>query len=338
MSFNINDYDYKLDSTLIASRPPKNREEARLLIYNRKDKSIIDTTFKEFYKYIPKDTAIIFNDTKVIKARIYGNKDSGGKVELLLNHHQNKNIFNVFIKGKVNEGSTLLFNNNLTVKIIKIYNDGSRDVVFIEDNEELDQEKLYTLLEKIGNIPLPPYIKRESDSKDNSDYQTVFAKNYGAVAAPTASLHFSDELFKKIKENFSTAFVTLHVGAGTFKGVDTTDIREHKMHKEYYNIPKSAKELIDSNNPLLTVGTTAIRTVETYIQTGKSEGFSEIFLYPTHPPKRTNFLITNFHLPKTTLIMLVASMISRDETLKIYDYAIKKRYRFYSYGDAMMII
>ena len=184
-------------------------------------------------------------------------------------------------------------------------------------------------------MPLPPYIKREDEKIDEIDYQTVFAKKEGAVAAPTASLHFSPELLEKIKKK---AYLTLHVGAGTFKPVEVNDIREHKMHSEFFEIPKETAKILDSDEEIVAVGTTVTRTVEYYARTKRLLGECDLFLNPLNPPIRVNHLLTNFHLPKSTLIMLVAAFIGRKKTLELYEEAIKRNYRFYSYGDAMLII
>ena len=190
-------------------------------------------------------------------------------------------------------------------------------------------------MEKIGHVPLPPYIKRDDEKIDEREYQSVFAKKEGAVAAPTASLHFTEELLKKIEKK---AYLTLHVGAGTFKPVEVEDIRKHKMHSEFFEIPKKTAEILDSNEEIVAVGTTVTRTVEYYARTKKLVGECDLFLNPLNPPIRVNRLLTNFHLPKSTLIMLVASFIGREKTLNLYKEAIKSNYRFYSYGDAMLII
>jgi S-adenosylmethionine:tRNA ribosyltransferase-isomerase len=185
---------------------------------------------------------------------------------------------------------------------------------------------------------LPPYLKRDDEESDNINYQTLFAENYGAVAAPTASLHFTPELLENLKENFNTNYLTLHVGAGTFKPVESENILDHPMHSEYYKIPLNSKDILDSNKKILAVGTTVTRTIEFYNDTKKLNGEANLFLNPINQPKRVNYLLTNFHLPKSTLIMLVASFIGLEETMNLYHEAIQKNYRFFSYGDAMLII
>ncbi|WP_169752249.1 tRNA preQ1(34) S-adenosylmethionine ribosyltransferase-isomerase QueA [Campylobacter mucosalis] len=331
-------YDYYLPPELIANEPVMPQENARLLVYHKDTGEIEHLKFQDFVQILPKDTAIIFNDTKVIKARIYGHKQSGGAVELLLNQPVNDNNFSCYIKGRVNVGSILNFSSDIKAEIIELKDDGLRIVKFYKNSKNLSQSDLYNELDKIGHVPLPPYIKRDDTQQDVSWYQSVFAKNSGAVAAPTASLHFSDKMIKEINENFKTAYITLHVGAGTFKGVECDDITKHVMHSEFYDISAQAQQLITSDVTLLGVGTTSTRCIEYYARGASSSGFCDLFLNLNNRPIRQNYLLTNFHLPKSTLIMLVSSFIGLDETMRIYKTAIEQRYRFYSYGDGMLII
>ncbi len=334
----VDSYDYYLPPKLIAKEPVNPPDLAKLLVYDRKTDTVTHAIFREIPSFLPKDTHLIFNNTKVIKARIFGKKSTGGKVELLLNRPISEDKFSVFIKGKVKAGTILLFDENLEAKVIELIEDGSRVVQFIQNKEKLNFEKLLQILEKIGHVPLPPYIDREDKKSDEIDYQSVFAQKAGAVAAPTASLHFTKELFEKIKKDYDVKFITLHVGAGTFKPVETKLITEHIMHSEYYEIPKDTQKLIQTEAKILAVGTTVIRTIEYYAREKKSFGECNLFLNPLNPPIRVNHLLTNFHLPKSTLIMLVASFIGIEKTLKLYKIAIEKKYRFYSYGDAMLIL
>ncbi len=337
--FLTSSYDFKLPEELIATHPAEPRDSAKLLVYNRKTDSVTHTYFYELENYIPNDAALIFNDTKVIKARLYGNKESGGKIELLINRPLNATDINVYIRGKVKEDTKIIFGENLYAKVIKLYEDGSRDVVFYQDEKLLRFEEILPIVDKIGHIPLPPYMQREDASQDEQDYQSVFAQYEGAVAAPTASLHFTKEQHERVCKNFKHAYVTLHVGAGTFKPVEEEEILKHPMHSEYYDISDKALELLDSDTPILCVGTTSTRTVEFYIQHGRKRGGeANLFLHPNNPPQRVNHLLTNFHLPKSTLLMLVASFVGVEKALSLYEEAIQKRYRFYSYGDAMLII
>jgi len=334
----VESYDYDLPKDLIAKYPVSPRDMAKLLIYDRKKDRIIHTTFKNILDFIG-ESVFIFNDTKVIKARVFGVKETGGKIELLLNRPI-EDKFLVYIRGKVKKGSKLFFDKGLIAEVEELLEDGSRIVSFklrIENGEwrKIDFLELVNILEEIGHVPLPPYIKRSDEKIDEKEYQTIFAKKEGAVAAPTASLHFTDELLEKIKEKY---FLTLHVGAGTFKPVEVEDIREHKMHSEFYEIPEDTAKILDSDKEIVAVGTTVTRTIEYYVRTKKLKGECDLFLNPLNPPVRVNHLLTNFHLPKSTLIMLVASFIGREKTLEIYNEAIRKNYRFYSYGDAMLIL
>ncbi|MBI3873872.1 MAG: tRNA preQ1(34) S-adenosylmethionine ribosyltransferase-isomerase QueA [Arcobacter sp.] len=306
---------------------------------------MIHSTFNNILDFIPDDVNIFLNDTKVIKARIFGEKESGGKIELLLNKPHINDTFMVFIKGRIKNGTILKFDNGLFCEVLDICEDGSRIVWFwqnINDNNEnkkrLNFEELIVVLNKIGHIPLPHYLNREDEKADELDYQTLFAKNYGAVAAPTASLHFTPQTFKALEDKFNIFYLTLHVGAGTFKPVDVEDILAHPMHSEYFSIPDNAKDTILENNKILAVGTTVTRTIEFFKKTNQQNGEANIFLNPLNPPQRVDYLLTNFHLPKSTLIMLVASFVGLSETLRIYDEAIKNHYRFFSYGDGMLII
>ncbi len=334
----VSSYDYELPSDLIASSPAVPKDSARLLIYDRSRDKITHTIFRDILSHIPDDSAIILNDTKVIKARLFGNKQSGAKMELLINSPMPNDRFLVYIKGRVKKDTTLEFDLGLSAVVNELNSDGTRVATFYKGDKILDFKSLNEILDQIGHIPLPPYIKRDDNIQDSIDYQTLFAKNIGAVAAPTASLHFTPKLLESLKKKFDTKFITLHVGAGTFKPVEVDDIKNHKMHSEFYNIPKNTQELIDSNKKILAVGTTVTRTIEYYARKRSTNGRSNLFLHPQNPPKRVDFLLTNFHLPKSTLIMLVSSFIGVNKTLEIYNEAIKKGYRFYSYGDAMLII
>jgi len=331
-------YDYHLPEDLIATIPASPRDSCKLLVYNRADKSITHSVFSKIDSFLPKNCSIVCNDTKVIKARIFGKKPTGGKVELLINKPLNSTEVSCLIRGKIHLGIQLSFAENLISTVKELKEDGSRVVVFTQDEKVLCFEELILVLDKIGHIPLPPYINREDNKDDESEYQSVFSQNSGAVAAPTASLHFTPELFETIKANHQTEFLTLHVGAGTFKPVEADVITEHPMHSEYYNIPASALDLIHSQKPILAIGTTVTRTIEFYARTQKSEGEANLFLHPNNPPLRINHLLTNFHLPKSTLLMLVASFVGLEESQHIYAQAIENKYRFFSYGDAMLIL
>ena len=331
-------YDYTLPEGFIATTPVHPRDHAKLLVYDRETDTVTHTTFKYLLDFLPKECDIFLNDTRVIKARIFGHKQSGGKVELLFNKTLDAYSSLVLIRGKVKVGTELFFDEDLVATVTKLNKDGSREVHFKHKGEAIRFEDLVLILDKIGHLPLPPYMQREDNEDDETDYQTLFAKNAGAVAAPTASLHFTPELFSALEQRHQTHRITLHVGAGTFKPVEVDEILEHPMHSEYFYISEDATKVLESEKPILAIGTTVTRTVEYYVRTKKRQGECDLFLNPHNLPKRVTHLLTNFHLPKSTLIMLVSAFIGRKKTLQLYQEAIEKHYRFFSYGDAMLIL
>jgi len=342
-------YDYELPQEFIATTPVHPRDHAKLLVYDRNTDSITHTTFKHLLEFVPEECDIFLNDTRVIKARLFGHKRSmnpgnsenpqgGGKVELLFNKPLDAQHYLVLIRGKVQIGMELLFDDDLVATVTEFNKDGSRIVSFTHHGKAIRFEELVLVLDDIGHIPLPPYMQREDKAEDETDYQTLFAKNAGAVAAPTASLHFTPELFEALQQRHKTHKVTLHVGAGTFKPVEAEEILDHPMHSEYFDIPETSARVLESNRALLAIGTTVTRTIEYYIRTKKTQGECDLFLNPSNPPQRVTHLLTNFHLPKSTLIMLVSAFTGREKTLHLYKEAIEKKYRFFSYGDAMLIL
>lgn len=308
------------------------------MVYNRANGTITHTLFKELFHFLPSNIAVLLNDTKVVKARIFGKKESGGEVEVLLNAPLQENLYSVYIRGRVKQGTHLFFDEHLQAEIVELKEDGTRIVAFSQKEKPLHTKALFDVLDRIGHIPLPPYIKREDTNEDSVDYQTVFAKEQGAVAAPTASLHFTDSMFETLKKRYETHFLTLHVGAGTFKPVEAEHIYDHVMHSEIYAIPNETCKLIESSKNILAVGTTVTRTVEYFARTKEPHGKCDLFLHPENLPIRVNHLLTNFHLPKSTLIMLVASFVGIEKTLELYEESVKEKYRFFSYGDAMLIV
>lgn len=397
-SYALQSYEYDLPSELIASYPASPRESARLLIYERASKKITHSSFKNLFKFIPPNTTIILNDTRVLKARIYGtrlgkipaqnplskndkannksqNQSSGGKREILFHRFiskdevlqetsQDKNLAEILsqskvdfcslcqTKGKLKNGDIIALEKGYEARVLATLPSGYKVIVFFYQQNQCTQYEVIKMLETIGHIPLPPYIKREDSALDESEYQTVFATQNGSIAAPTASLHFSKSMLKELCLRFPTATLTLHIGAGTFAPVVSEDIRLHNMHKEWLSIPPKTQKAIKNASKILCVGSSSMRSVECYARaltklktTQKSQHLSsdfqtqcDIFLHPQNPPIKTDFLLTNFHLPKSTLIMLVASMVGLDEWRKIYNEAIAQKYRFYSYGDAMLIL
>lgn len=362
----LSSYDYALPKDCIASRPARPKESAKLLVYERKSGRIRHAKFGDLSELLP-ECAIVFNDTKVIKARIYGRKLKGTECELFFHKALSEFEFLAQIKGRVKVGEILNFSHNVNAEILALNADGTRKVRFFKTDlkgenvlnlsqnlpnsnensanlssnlrrEFLNLGEVLALLEKIGHIPLPPYIRRADTKQDSKDYQSIFAKNAGAVAAPTASLHFSRKMLANLKKTHEIHTLTLHIGAGTFKGVECEDIRAHQMHAESFFAGQDLLNLIKSDKAILGVGTTCTRCIEFMARTELLSGQCDLFLHPKNPPLRQNYLLTNFHLPKSTLIMLVASFIGREKTLEIYNEAIKKGYKFYSYGDAMLVI
>lgn len=357
----LSNYDFALDSALIATHPIYPKSTAKLLVYNRSQDKITHTSFAHIFDFIPQDCLIVLNDTKVLPARIFGQKLSGGKIEFLYHKSLGENRFLGQIKGKVRKGELIKFSNNIFLRVDEVREDGLRVVEFLQDSQNLlqknsslqvnpplknprilDENEVLDFLQKEGKMPLPPYIKRESVESDIKDYQSVFAKNIGSIAAPTASLHFSDDDLAEISKR-AHCFITLHIGAGTFFSVEAQDIRAHKMHSEQFFVSAESMQKIMSAKKILCVGTTATRCVE-YLAQNLAEnnarfcGECDIFINPLNPPIKTSHLLTNFHLPKSTLIMLVAGFIGVKKTREIYQIAKDLKYRFYSYGDGMLIL
>lgn len=287
-------YDYNLPQELIATYPVTPADEAKLLVYDRLTDTITHTSFKHLLDFIPTNSEIFFNDTKVIKARIFGHKQTGGKIELLFNKPLPNNEYLVYMRGKVLVGNIISFDKDLTVEVMALQEDGTRIVKFYKKNVELDFLSLVEVLNSIGHLPLPPYLKREDEESDNTNYQTLFAKNYGAVAAPTASLHFTPQLLQKLKDNYNINYLTLHVGAGTFKPVECDEILQHPMHSEFYEIPSSSKEVLDKDKKILAVGTTVTRTIEFYNDTKELSGEANLFLNPLNQPKKSIISLQTF--------------------------------------------
>ena len=335
----INDFDYKLPAKLIAQQPPKIRGDSKLLIVNPNKNSIVDKHCINFHEYLLPNDLLIFNDTKVIKARLFGEKPSGGKVEVLIEKIIDTNKALVMIKTskKILVGLQILISKSIYLEVTAV-------------KKKLFQVTLYNsnftnLLDTFGHVPLPPYIKRKDEEKDVDRYQTTYAKNAGAVAAPTAGLHFTKEDFLKFKEKkIKYNFLTLHVGSGTFQPVKTKNIDEHEMHYENFNITEQLKEQILQTKKIggrvIAIGTTSMRALEgsyknNEIRTGNQK--TNIFITPGYNFKVVDSLFTNFHLPKSTLLMLVSAFAGYNFTKSFYAHAIKNKYRFFSYGDAIFI-
>ncbi|MCE5284908.1 MAG: tRNA preQ1(34) S-adenosylmethionine ribosyltransferase-isomerase QueA [Pelosinus sp.] len=335
----LSDFDYFLPEELIAQHPCAERDHSRLLILSREKEQLEHKHFFDLPLFLHPGDTLVFNDTKVIPARLIGSKkDTGAKIEVFLLNHTGED-WEVLVKPgkKARIGTIIEFSNELSCEILSSTDFGGRVVKFHYDGifEEI--------LDKLGETPLPPYIKERLADKDR--YQTVYAKERGSAAAPTAGLHFTESLLAELKtKGVNLAFVTLHVGLGTFRPVNVDNILEHKMHREYYSVSPETAEVINQTkqrgNRVIAVGTTAVRTLETVAAEGKmtsKSGFTEIFIYPGYQFKIVDAMVTNFHLPKSTLLMLISAFAGKDKVLAAYKEAVDKRYRFFSFGDAMFI-
>jgi S-adenosylmethionine:tRNA ribosyltransferase-isomerase len=340
----LSEFDYELPRELIAQYPTDKRDHSRLLVLDKKTGSIRHTIFKNILEYVRPGDVFVANDTKVFPARLFGYKDKSmtSKVEVFLLRKLNEEYWEVLVKPsrKVRVGNRIYFEEDLYCEVIDNTSSGGRTVEF-NCNGNL-MEKIF----KIGHCPLPPYIKRPDSKEDILKYQTVYARKIGAVAAPTAGLHFTEELIEELKKKGARfTFVTLHVGLGTFRPVKVEDITRHQMDSEYYEVPEETANLINearqNGGRIIAIGTTSVRTLETVARTdgtvAAESGWTDKFIYPPYLFKTVDALITNFHLPKSTLIMLVSAFASKEFIMKAYQEAIHERYRFYSYGDAMFI-
>ena len=337
----VSDFDYYLPEELIAQTPAPIRDHSRLLVLGRKDGQIAHRSFYELIDYIQPGDTLVFNDTKVIPARLIGAKqDTGGKVEVFLLNRLTGDTWEALVKPgkKARPGSVIRFSDELSCEIISVTEFGGRVVRFVFDGV------FETILDRLGETPLPPYIHEKLADKER--YQTVYARERGSAAAPTAGLHFTPELLDRIKEKGADlAFVTLHVGLGTFRPVSVDDISQHVMHREYYSVSPETADIINRTKErggrVIAVGTTSVRTLESVAVNGKvppGSGWTEIFIYPGYQFKMVDGLVTNFHLPKSTLLMLISALAGRDNILAAYREAVAERYRFFSFGDAMLII
>lgn len=337
----VSDFNYELPEELIAQVPIKNRDESRLMILDKQTQKIEHKVFKDIIDYLEPGDCLVRNNTKVIPARLYGKKETGANIEFLLLKNIEDNIWESIVRpgNKLHNGTKVIFGEGLlTAEVIDTMPGGTRKVEFHYNgifNEILDQ---------IGLMPLPPYIHESLEDKNR--YQTVYAKYDGSAAAPTAGLHFTDDLLKKIKQKgVEIANVTLHVGIGTFRPVKEDEVEKHDMHSEHFYIKKEDADKINkakkNGKKIISVGTTSCRVLETVADESglvkETEGDTKIFIYPGYKFKCIDNLITNFHLPKSTLLMLVSALASKELILKAYNEAVQQKYRFFSFGDAMLI-
>ena len=336
------DFFYNLPEELIAQTPMEPRDASRLMVLHRNSDLIEHKHFRDIIDYLEEGDCLIVNDSRVIPARIYGTKDdTGAKIEFLLLRQLENNRWETLVKPgkKAKIGTRFTFGEGLLkAEVVDVTDDGNR-IVELES-----EENIYATLDKIGQMPLPPYITQKLENQER--YQTVYSHELGSAAAPTAGLHFTTELMDRIREKgINIGYVTLHVGLGTFRPVKVEDVTQHKMHSEHYEIPQETADLIlrtkAAGKRVIAVGTTSCRTLESVASSGgirACEGFTDIFIYPGYQFKVLDGLITNFHLPESTLIMLVSAFYGYDKTMKAYEVAVSERYRFFSFGDAMAIL
>ncbi len=340
----VEEFDYELPRSLIAQVPPPERDGCRLMVIDRKSGAIEHRAFREMIEYLRPGDLLVTNDTRVLPARLIGRKKTGGKCEVLLIPGWNgaRNNWKAVMRGLRQQAKEfrILFEGGFEAKITDV-RDGRGTIRFDGQNDVRD------ILEKFGHVPLPPYIKREDEVADRYRYQTVFADRDGSIAAPTAGLHFTEALFRSVREHgVGIVSITLHVGPGTFIPVKKEDIESHKMEAEWTEVPQRTAEQIEltkrEGGRVIAVGTTTTRGLESFSgpdgRVKSGEGFSSLFVYPPYPFRVIDGLITNFHLPKSTLIMLVSAFAGKDLLLRAYQEAVKQEYQFYSYGDAMMIL
>ncbi len=337
----VDDFDFDLPKELIAQTPLLKRDSSRLLVLDKKTGDIEHKHFTDIIDYLDEGDTLVLNDTKVIPARLIGEKeDTKAVIEVLMLRDEGEDIWQCLTKPakRVKVGTIIKFGDKLKAKCVYVGEEGIRKFKLMY------QGILYEILDELGEMPLPPYIHEKLKDKDR--YQTVYAKNIGSSAAPTAGLHFTEELLKKIEDKgVNIAYITLHVGLGTFRPVSVTNVNDHKMHSEFYvmsdDVAKLLNETKKNGHRIISVGTTSTRTLETvmnlYDEFRGCSGFTDIFIYPGYKFKGVDKLITNFHLPKSTLVMLVSALAGRDNILNAYNEAIKENYRFFSFGDAMFI-
>ncbi len=334
------EFTYDLPEDLIAQAPPARRGESRLLCLNRSTGALADRLFADLLELLRPGDLLVFNDTRVLPARLFGHKPTGGKVEIMTERvlSDRQILAQMRFNKPPRPGMEIQLENGQVLRLV-----GERNGMYILEVEA--GSKVMDVLNTAGHMPLPPYIKRADASSDRERYQTVYAKRPGAVAAPTAGLHFTEKLLKDIEQKgIGTAFVTLHVGAGTFQPVRTDNIEDHKMHSEYLEVSaevcKQVRETRTHGGRVIAVGTTSVRSLETAGRSSELQpyaGETDIFIYPGYQFRVVDALITNFHLPESTLLMLVCAFAGRDNVLNVYRHAVTEKYRFFSYGDAMFI-
>ncbi len=346
----LSDFVYDFPKTLVAKYPAEPRDSARLMVLNRKDKTIEHRTFRDFPEYYAKGDVLVVNDTKVFPARLYGNKEkTGARIEVFLLRELNADsrLWDVIVDParKIRIGNKLYFDNGLVAEVIDNTTSRGRTIRFVFEGSN---EELYRMIDEIGQTPLPPYIKRKVEDEDRDRYQTMFAQHRGAVAAPTAGLHFTPAVIDQLRDKgVDVVPVTLHVGLGTFRPVEVEDLTKHRMDSEYYQIPNQSADVVNralqtDRNTVTAVGTTVVRAIESSLSASNllkpDGGWTDKFIYPPYEFRITERLLTNFHMPKSTLLMLVAAFGGYDFIMEAYQEAINEKYRLFSFGDAMLIL
>lgn len=341
------DFDYPLPDDLVASHPADRRDDSRLLVLDRQTGSVADRGFPDLLEYLDEGDALVINDTRVFPARLLGRKPTGARAEILLlrplTEDDERRTWQALVRpgGKLKPGRVVEVADGFEVRVEDSFADGSRRVRLEGEGDPWD------LVERHGEVPLPPYIRRPGNAADHERYQTVYARERGSVAAPTAGLHFTTGLIERIEElGVSVVPLTLHVGVGTFRPVDANRVEDHRMHPEWYEIPDTSARLLnrtrDARRRVWAVGTTSARTLETAASAEGSfeatAGWTDLFIHPPYHFRAVDGLLTNFHLPRSSLLMLVAALAGRDRVLEAYRHAVEQRYRFYSYGDAMLVV
>ena len=347
-TYKISHYDYTIPKHLIAQHPTAKRDESRLLILHRKSARIEHRKFYDIIEYLNCGDVLVLNDTKVAPARIIGYRTTGGRVEGLIIKEILENTWEILLQSNhgLKENESLCFGNNTVIGRLVCRNDTGSWTIRFEN-----RKKFIEMLESSGRMPLPPYIKRNPEDKssgihDKERYQTIYAKKVGAIAAPTAGLHFTENILQELtNKGIKIVYITLHVGLGTFKTIKEEDFRQHTIHKEFYNIPEAAIDTINKAKSLgkriIATGTTTCRVLETLARnhtSKRSSGWTDLFIYPPYKFKLTDSLITNFHLQRSTLILLVSAFAGGENIASSYEEAISLGYRFYSYGDCMLIV
>ena len=350
MAMKLSAFNFEIPSELTAQYLHEPRDECRMLVAHRETGEIEHRVFKDILEYFDEGDVMVLNDTKVFPARLFGKKEkTGAKIEVFLLRELNikQKLWDVLVEParKIRVGNKLFFGeNDLVAEVVDNTTSRGRTIRFLFDGEN---EELHQLIDRLGRTPIPPYIEREVESRDRNDYQTVYAKHEGAVAAPTAGLHFTRELLKRFElKGIEESFITLHVGIGAFNPVEVEDLSKHRMDSEYFVIPERTRDMVNDakrgKRRVLAVGTSVMRSLESAVSASRmlnpAQGWTDKFIYPPYEFHIANAFLTNFHQPRSTLMMMVAAFLGYDFMMKCYDEAVKEKYQFYGYGDAMLIV